>query len=174
MKKMLWAAAAATAFISTAALATVTFDNTTGTGFVGKGDVQIALGWNNATLQRNANGVTFTYNTTDTYDVTCEWDTGTRNIVHHVITLPKHTGVNATIGSTGRNTSSGLQGPNTGFILTGFGQTIVDGTLPEVGGSCLGFGADGTITDVELTSSTGGLFTNYGGNSVQLNWPVVI
>jgi hypothetical protein len=31
-----------------------------GMGFVGKGDVQVAFGWNNATLQKNAAGVTFT------------------------------------------------------------------------------------------------------------------
>jgi hypothetical protein len=42
------------------AAATVTF-NTDGTGFVGKGDVQTALGWKNAQFQRNASDITFTY-----------------------------------------------------------------------------------------------------------------
>lgn len=41
------------------ALAAVTFDASTGTGFVGKGDVQLAFGWNNKQLQANAAGVTF-------------------------------------------------------------------------------------------------------------------
>jgi hypothetical protein len=37
----------------------VIFDSTTGTGFVGKGDVQLAFGWNNATTQQNAADVDF-------------------------------------------------------------------------------------------------------------------
>jgi hypothetical protein len=32
----------------------VTFNETNGTGFVGKGDVQVAFGWNNKQLQTNA------------------------------------------------------------------------------------------------------------------------
>lgn len=34
------------------ATATVTFDPTTGKGFVGKGDLQTAFGWNNNQLQK--------------------------------------------------------------------------------------------------------------------------
>lgn len=45
--------------IGTAA-ATVSWD-ARGTGFVGKGDVQSAFGWNNAQFQANASGITFTY-----------------------------------------------------------------------------------------------------------------
>lgn len=49
-------------FIATSAApagAAVTFDGSTGTGFVGKGDVQTAFGWNDAKLQARAAGVTF-------------------------------------------------------------------------------------------------------------------
>jgi hypothetical protein len=42
------------AMLATAALAAVTFDVNTGFGFVGKGDVQLAFGWNNKALQTNA------------------------------------------------------------------------------------------------------------------------
>lgn len=42
------------------AAAAVTYDPATGYGFVGKGEVQIAYGWNNSTLQKNAKDVTFT------------------------------------------------------------------------------------------------------------------
>jgi len=38
---------------ATPALASVTFDSTTGKGFVGKGDVQTVLGYNNAALRPN-------------------------------------------------------------------------------------------------------------------------
>lgn len=42
-----------------AAFAAVIFDPMTGEGFVGKGDVQLTFGWNNAALQRNADTVQF-------------------------------------------------------------------------------------------------------------------
>jgi hypothetical protein len=34
---------------------------------VGKGDVQLAFGWNNAQAQQNAQALSFTYNTAETY-----------------------------------------------------------------------------------------------------------
>ena len=46
---------------TTTAYAAVTFDPTTGQGFVGKGDVQIAFNWNNKQLQQNAPGVSFEF-----------------------------------------------------------------------------------------------------------------
>lgn len=65
---------AATAFVAamlvgafsftTAAYAAVTFDPDNGEGFVGKGDVQTALGWNNKQLQDNAASVKFTAEST--------------------------------------------------------------------------------------------------------------
>jgi hypothetical protein len=53
-------ALAAMLVASTAAIAAVTFDPATGTGFVGKGDVQLALGYNNKQLQDNADSLVFT------------------------------------------------------------------------------------------------------------------
>lgn len=47
--KLIGAVTAAVCMVGSA-LATVTFDPGTGTGFVGKGDVQNAFGWNNAQL----------------------------------------------------------------------------------------------------------------------------
>jgi hypothetical protein len=46
-------------FVATAVSASVTFDAETGTGFVGKGDVQLIYGWNNQALQANAGDVQF-------------------------------------------------------------------------------------------------------------------
>jgi hypothetical protein len=54
-------AVAMLAIIPAAASASVTYDAATGKGFVGKGDVQTAYGWNNAALQANAAGVTFAF-----------------------------------------------------------------------------------------------------------------
>jgi hypothetical protein len=58
------------------AAASVTFDPLTGTGFVGKGDVQSAFGWNNQQLQANAAGVSFTYIVEGTLSQTCEREAG--------------------------------------------------------------------------------------------------
>ena len=161
MRKSFIAAAAAFAVVSTAAMASVTFDPTTGLGFVGKGDVQIAFGWNNAAAQTNAKAVSFSYNATDTYDVGCEWSTGTNHVVVHDITVPKHTSVSSSILSDPRKT-----GQWTGYNLNGLGTTVTDGVVPTVGGTCPGNSGLGLVTDVTLTGSTGGLYVNYGGNSV--------
>lgn len=45
--------------VTGSALAAVTFDPATGTGFVGKGDVQLIYGWNNKALQDNAGALQF-------------------------------------------------------------------------------------------------------------------
>ena len=52
-------AMAALLVLAGTAAATVTFYPETGTGFVGKGDVQSAFGWNNADAQNKMSGVTF-------------------------------------------------------------------------------------------------------------------
>ncbi|MFN3514759.1 MAG: hypothetical protein ACK41C_17070 [Phenylobacterium sp.] len=62
-------AAVSAALISSAALAAVTFDPATGTGFVGKGDVQLVYGWNNKALQDNAGSVQFRANATTVTEV---------------------------------------------------------------------------------------------------------
>ena len=49
------------------AAASVVFDPATGTGFVEKADLQRALGWTGAVLQRNAPGVSFAVTSTRTW-----------------------------------------------------------------------------------------------------------
>jgi hypothetical protein len=48
------------------------FNPADGTGFVGKGDVQLVYGWSNAQLQTNAGSVQFRYVSTDVTEVTWE------------------------------------------------------------------------------------------------------
>lgn len=154
--------------IPTAANAAVTFDSTTGTGFVGKGDVQLAYGWNDAKLQANAAGVTFSYDTKDTYAATCTWTTGegTRGERTHNVNHNRSTAVNSSIAYEARKNS---QGKITGFNLNGFGSETSDGAAPVVGEACPGNpGTDGLWTAVSLDSSTGGLFVHYGGTGVLL------
>ena len=57
-----------------------------GTGWVGKGEVQSAYGWNNKAMQDNVGGVTFAYDSTASYEVVCEFDNPGG---HHVITTHK-------------------------------------------------------------------------------------
>jgi hypothetical protein len=59
-----------------AVFAAVTFDPVTGTGFVGKGDVQTALGYNNKQLQDNANSLEFTAQSDTRTTWTCDRDAG--------------------------------------------------------------------------------------------------
>jgi len=77
MKRMQIVGLALAGMIATSAvaLASVEWSPESG-GFVGKGDVQSAFGWNNATMQTNAAGVTFVYEVTGRYAFECEWWTG--------------------------------------------------------------------------------------------------
>ncbi|MFP5115969.1 hypothetical protein ACSU64_27035 [Bacillaceae bacterium C204] len=153
----------------------------TGTGFVGKGDVQLAYEWSNSALQKNASGLTFTYDTQDTYDVTEVWDTSAgKKTVHHDITVPKHVSVSASVGYDAR-TSKQI----TGFNLKGIDplSVIIEGTVPVAGDPLTGnrhvidpeTGAwvEAIITDVQLTKSEGGLYAHYNGVDVAMpNTPV--
>jgi hypothetical protein len=64
------AAAASVALVASSASAAVVFDPATGEGFVGKGDVQDAFGWNNKQLQDNADAVQFSVSSTVVTEVT--------------------------------------------------------------------------------------------------------
>jgi len=166
---LLLAALAVLALSATAAFAAVSFNSTTGTGFVGKGDVQTAFGWNNTALQKNASGVSFTYNAVDTYSATCSFITGagTRGEQTHNVDIPRHTAVTSTVAYDAR-THKQIDG----FNLTGFGATTTEGTVPVVGEACVandeGVARDGTWSAVTLVSSTGGLYVNFGTTSIPL------
>jgi hypothetical protein len=163
IRKSMLAGAVALAAISTAAYATVTFDTTTGTGFVGKGDVQLAFGWNNAVMQSRHLAVTFVADTSAEYDVTCEWDTVTgksSKTVHHIVTNHKTVGSTAAVDSTSRKT-----GQYTGWFLTGMDGSLDGGDAPAVGDSCPQGGGnaepdpeenDAVVTAVSLISGGGG------------------
>ncbi|MDQ4001232.1 MAG: hypothetical protein M3283_09585 [Actinomycetota bacterium] len=124
--------------------------------------MQLVYGWNNQALQNKASGVTFTYDASETYDVTIEFDTGNpdrpRSIQHHTATQNKSTTVNSSIAYEPRTRNQ-----ITGFNLLGLGSTSTSGDqIPQVGDSCPN-GNVGTcvVTDVQLASSTGGLYVHY-------------
>ena len=157
----------ALALAATVAFATVTYDPSTGKGFVGKGDVQLAFHFNNNQMQKNASAITFEYRTRNTYDVTCEWETvtGRGKIILHDITIPRLTKVDSSVQFEARS-----QKQVSGFMLTGLGQTTTVGTVPVVGDGCVG-GNPGTITAVVDTTppgTLGGLYVFWLGTGVLL------
>ena len=167
------AAAGVVLMLASPASAAVSFDATTGTGFVGKGDVQLAFGWNNAALQKNASGVTFSTSSAATYSATCEWITeGKTNTTIHQVNHKAKTTVAAAVAFDAR-----VKNQITGFTLKGFGTRTVEGTVPVVGGMCPGSqGTGGEWIAVQMTSSTdSGLMVHHGNLSVSLpNTPVAV
>jgi hypothetical protein len=130
--------AVATTLIAGAASASVNVD-ATGHGFVGKGDVQTALGnINNSAIQTMVDNklVKFTYVTTDTYEVVNAWATGNADnpvsLSAHEVTVTTTVGVNAAVNSDPRQVKGQKQW--TGFNLNGiFAESaITTGTVPAV------------------------------------------
>lgn len=153
------AAAGATLLLFTGAAQAYTMDSL-GNGFVGKGEVQTVFEWNNAKLQSNASGVTFSYRTAEEYTAVCTFITGegTRGEQTHNVPREVTTAVSAAVAYDTR-----VRNQITGFTLQGFSTTTVTGELPVVGGACAGGGPEGgTWTSVTLTSSQGGLYAGYG------------
>ena len=170
MRKSILAVGAALAIVSTAAYATVTFNQTTGSGFVGKGDVQSAFGWNNAAAQNNQNGVSFVADASAEFDVTCEWDTVTggkkSKTIHHKVTNHKSVSANKAVDAKNKVT-----GQYTGWFLQGYagGGDLLDFTLPTLGVSAPGIcnqggvpsdndppANDAIVTDAYFTSEPAG------------------
>jgi hypothetical protein len=121
---------AAFVVVSGIASAAVTFDAETGTGFVGKGDVQLALGLNNKQLQDQAELLDFTYESVAVSEATwtCDRDAGPQTQERSTITTTTTQGVVDTVARE-RNQI-------TGFILQGFADDDF-GTKTETEGPAL-------------------------------------
>lgn len=134
MKK--FSAALAIAFAAAIGIsADVSFDPTTGIGWVGKGDVQTVFGMNNKALQNQAENVEFRYNasTETTWTCTKPHPAGHDDIVQH---RNNSTSIEGVVDSIARENSKGKDGPVTGFHLLGFnGGSTIDNDGPEIG-SC--------------------------------------
>lgn len=107
------------------ALAAVTFDPDTGTGFVGKVDVQLAFGWNNALLQKNASDVTFQATSTVVTEVSwiCTNDMNENTQERARTTTTEIQGVVSNIARE-RNQI-------TGFNLTGYSDTPTESSTTD-------------------------------------------
>lgn len=148
----------------------VTFDPTTGTGFVGKGDVQSAFGWNNAQLQANAAGIGFVYDETVTYNAVCGWGTAESGGVPTRFTRFRN---RRAVVISSLSYSPRIHQQIDGFFLQGFGAEQGDGDVPNVGDQCTVPADGGTVrigvwTEVTEISRTGGFFVTFGGVSKPL------
>jgi hypothetical protein len=171
MRKSLIAIAAATALVSTAALASVTLTISGGalSGFIGKGDVQSAFGFNNGKMQDAAPNVVFNYSDTQSADVTCEWTTGPdRNPTTHTVTHTRNSSLSATWFGNARQSPNQTTGWNVnGVLLNGSGQPI-----PNVGDPCPGNNGNGSVvTAVVDLGSTGAILTA-SVNGVTRQFPI--
>ena len=149
----------------------VTFDASTGMGFVGKGDIQTVFGWNNAQLQANAGSLEFSYMSVDRYVATLTWVTGegTRGEKQHEIEIPRQARIQGVIDWDARRRNQ-----INGFLLQGWdGDPVVSGQVPVVGETAVagqwGVAHNGTWTSVTKVSSSGGLFVTFNGQPHQLD-----
>jgi hypothetical protein len=149
--------------IGSAAGAVVTFDAATGTGFVGKGDVQTALALNNAQLQAQAARIAstgFTYSATTTQETswTCINERNEQVQERERTTTTEKTGVVGVIARDGKKQITGFN--LTGFTGTPTVVTDTDGpplnSCPNANSSFV-FGST-VVGDPVVTG--GGLFVN--------------
>jgi hypothetical protein len=159
LRKSMFAGALALAAVSTVAVAAVTFDSATGTGFVGKGDVQLALGMNNAQVQ-NAT-LSFTYDSTVVSEVSwiCTNDKNEQTQERARTTTSSSTGVVSAVAR--------VKNQVTGYNLNGYQSGSTSSTSSTDGppvDSCPNANGNWSLTtpasDAEVVSSTGGLFVN--------------
>jgi hypothetical protein len=127
MKKSILAAVALAAS-ATFAQAAVTIDEN-GYGFVGKGDVQIVMDWNNAQLQEHADSLQFRFAGGESASWTCQGLNPSGNIVTNL--HESTTAVNSAVAFDARKNKTGQI---TGFNLFGFsGGSTLTGDVP---GTC--------------------------------------
>ena len=148
--------------VTPSAHAAVTFDPTSGTGFVGKGDVQTVLGLNNAQLQAAATAspsqIQFSVQkqTVEESSWTCDRDAGPQTQERARTTT---TETSIVTSSTARS------GPNqiTGFNLVGYSgsPTIISETHEgQAFGSCPTGWTAINVVGPTVVSETGALYVN--------------
>ncbi|WP_411732241.1 hypothetical protein [Paeniglutamicibacter sp.] len=140
--------AAAVLFATTPASADWSVDASTGTGFVGKGDVQDAFGWNDRDLQANHGGVSFALTAESTSTTT--WSCF--NSKNQKTQDRWHTVTANTTGGLVHDARTNPQDKVTGFLLTGLaeGSTSVSETDGQNLNTCPG----GPWAIVDGSSST--------------------
>lgn len=143
-----------------AVVAAVSFDAETGKGFVGKGDVQLAFGWNNKALNTNASGVTFTGTSVTEQSWECQ---NPKN--ENIQDRERTTTTQGLVSHVERDNKKQI----TGFILNGYDgseSTVTEGNKLD---SCpTNWALITPAGDPVPVEGAGGLFVNHDGKSVQL------
>src|SRR3954447_25984382 len=160
-------ALAALALLATAAVASASVAVDNGVGFVGKGDVQTALKWNNADFDKGA--VAFTASYTATYDnvLTCR-----NGVVAHVPVVSIGTSV---LKTTPVMSSNGKQ--ITGWNLSGAASAVgATNDTSQIVAALFTACGDGTIpTGLDMPSTPTVTFDGLKVNGAALpNTPVVV
>jgi hypothetical protein len=142
---------------TTIAYAAVTFDPESGKGFVGKGDVQEVLGWNNKQLQQGASSLEFTFVSETVSEVSWEC-TNDRNENIQERERTTTTETSGVVSSIARERNQ-----ITGFNLDGFkstetGDPVTEG--PQVNSCPSGPWSLTTAAGDPDVSTTGTLFVN--------------
>jgi hypothetical protein len=147
---------------SAAALAAIEWTPENG-GFVGKGDVQSAFGWNNTGMQANYQAITFVYEASGGYSFECEWWTGPdHNRTHHANIKTVGLDVDAAIVSHAR-----ITGQFTGWDLEALDGIAAATAYPE-NSDCGAVGNEmksivpGSIQ--AITGSGGALYADFNGD----------
>jgi hypothetical protein len=156
-------ALAALALVGGVAAAAVTFNPDDGSGFVGKGDVQTAFGWNNKTLQENAESVEFRVSSEVVTEAswTCVNTNNENEQVRNSTTKTSVSGLIESVSRTGNQVN--------GFILSGY-EGAPTGSSSNQGpslNSCPSgpWTLDTPAGDPEVISSSGGVYASTDGVS---------
>jgi hypothetical protein len=137
-----------------------TFDASLGTGFVGKGDVQLALGLNNAQVQNTIVNFTYSSSSSTTWTCTKTWVTGSESHeTEHVVVQNRHntTSVSGVVSSVAR-----VRNQITGYNLMGFSGSPSVTESGQAVGTCPA-DPSGFVFDedsVETQTTGGGLSVN--------------
>jgi hypothetical protein len=150
-----------------AANAEVTFDSSSGEGFVGKGDVQEAFGWSNKQLQDNAAALNFTYSEVGFYTVVC---TGHSNSNQNPRTFSdREIGVLGGVDFLSRRGGAEQSKQINGFVLSGMDEENV---VSNGEGCPAAWTTEVSRTLNSNVGSTIGLYVHFEGEGVKL-WPPV-
>jgi hypothetical protein len=157
MKRSIIAAVAGIAAVASIATAEVIFNSDSGTGFVGKGDVQLALNYSNKQLQDNAGSLKFEYVGTEVTEVSwiCTNSRNENTQERERTTTTSTAGVVAAVAR--------VRNQITGFNLNGYGADKTESSTTE-GNQLNSCPTNWVLTTsagpAEVISSTGGLTVN--------------
>lgn len=146
--------AAASLFAASPAAADWSVDPSTGTGFVGKGDVQDTFGWNDDGLQANHTGVSFALRAESTSTTT--WSCF--NSKNQKTQDRESVATASTTGEVLHTARTNPKGKVTGFELTGFGErsSVVSETDDDPKPYSCPSGPWAFVADSSTTTVTGG------------------